>query len=145
MKNKTSKSSKMRLFSSEAIPSTVRATHTRLLQRKINMQESPKMESRMVAERPGTFTLSEGPAPLPGNRVESYSVPELRLSSCTSSTSQHVRPDDPVIENGHDSSRSPGSTIGLSTTQLNSTRLSGSGAESLVTLTGMCFMSITTL
>ena len=51
------------------------------------------------------------------------------LSSLTSF--QDLRPDDSVVQNDDDSSRYPGSTVGLSPTQLNSTRLSGSGAGPL--------------
>ena len=65
-------------------------------------------------------------------------VPELQLSSCTSSTSQDLRPDHSVIEKSHDSSRNAGSTVRLRSTQLNSTRLSCSGAGPLVILV-LCF------
>ena len=39
----------------------------------------------------------------------------------SSSTSQDIRPDNSVVYNSHGSSRNPGSTAGLSSTQLNST------------------------
>ena len=52
-------------------------------------------------------------------------------SSRTSSSSQDVRPDDPVVENAHDSRSSLCHTQGLTRTQLNSTRLSASVAGPL--------------
>ena len=58
-------------------------------------------------------------------------VPGLRQSSRTSSSFQDVRPDGPVVQNGHDSSRNSCHTLRLSPTQLNSTRLSGSVAGPL--------------
>ena len=81
---------------------------------------------------------SKAPAPLTNQTVIDFVSTtgyELRLSSRTSSASQHVQPDDPVVENGHDSSRSPGSTIGLSTTQLNSTQLDCRAVEPALNIT----------
>ena len=56
---------------------------------------------------------------------------KTRRSSCTSSSSQDVRSDDPVVGKSYDSSRNPGHTLQLNPTQLNSTRLSGSVAGAL--------------